>query len=56
MRKKFLAGFAGLLLALFAGQFLSTVVDEAEGATTTPIYSCPQHKTCGGSMSPVCHG
>jgi len=55
MRKKILAGFVGLMLALFAGQFIGNGVGEANSAESAPTYKWICCGACGANNGTVCH-
>lgn len=58
MRNKIMAGLAGLMLALFVGQFIGGGVDEAQATIVLPaktyIYKCCN--SCGARLgNSPCH-
>jgi hypothetical protein len=55
MRKKILAGLAGLMLALFAGQFIGNGVSEANSAESAPTYKHTCCGACGAKDGDPCH-
>jgi len=55
MRKKILAALAGLMFALFAGQFIGNGVSEANSAESGPTFKYKCCGSCGAVTGSYCH-